>query len=146
MGQFWLIKDKSQITERLVFFERWLQTEWCGTYPIKWVASRYQPKRSLSQNALFHVWCREIAVHFSEQGADINEEKMKELLCYKFLGTEDRVIAGHTIEKQVRRTSDLEVGEMTDLLHQVIAWALDHGVPLSNPPDSEYARLSSGGI
>jgi len=146
MGQFWLVKSKDQITERLVFFEQWLMTEWDGTYPIKWEVSRFKAKRSLSQNALFHVWCREIASHFAAQGADVNEESMKELLCYKHLGTEDRVVGKTVIAGQVRQTSKLDTGEMTELLDKVLAWALDHGVKVSNPPDSEYARLSSGGL
>lgn len=146
MGQFWLIKDKQQIKERMKFFEQWLNTEWDGTYPIKWEVSRFRAKRSLSQNALFHVWCREIAVYFASKGADVNEESMKELLCYKHLGTEDRVVGSTVIEGQVRQTSKLDTGEMTELLDKVLAWALDHGVKVSNPPDSEYARLSSGGL
>lgn len=146
MGQFWLVKDKQQIKERMKFFEQWLNTEWDGTYPIKWEVSRFRAKRSLSQNALFHVWCREIAVYFASKGADVNEESMKELLCYKHLGTEDRVVGSTVIEGQVRQTSKLDTGEMTELLDKVLAWALDHGVKVSNPPDSEYARLSSGGL
>lgn len=146
MGQFWLVKDKQQIKDRVRFFEQWLNTEWDGTYPIKWEVSRFRAKRSLSQNALFHVWCREIAVYFASKGADVNEESMKELLCYKHLGTEDRVVGSTVIEGQVRQTSKLDTGEMTELLDKVLAWALDHGVKVSNPPDSEYARLSSGGL
>lgn len=146
MGQFWLVKDKTQIKDRVKFFEQWLNSEWDGTYPLKWEVSRYKAKRSLSQNALFHVWCREIAVYFASKGADVNEESMKELLCYKHLGTEDRVVGSTVIEGQVRQTSKLDTGEMTELLDKVLAWALDHGVKVSNPPDSEYARLSSGGL
>ncbi|MDA7514339.1 recombination protein NinB [bacterium] len=146
MGQFWLVKDKSQIKERVKFFEQWLNTDWDGTYPLKWEVSRYKAKRSLSQNALFHVWCREIAIFFTEKGHEVSEERMKELLCYKFLGTEDRVIGKTVIEAQVRETSNLPPGEMSDLLDQVLAWALDHGVKVSNPIDSEYAKLSSGGL
>lgn len=144
MGQFWLLRDKKDITERLVFFEQWLMENWDGSYPIKWEVGRYKHKRSLSQNALFHVWCREIALHFAERGADVNEESMKELLCYKHLGTEDRVVNQTVITGQVRQTSKLDTGEMTELLEKVLAWALDHGVKVSNPPDSEFARLSSG--
>jgi hypothetical protein len=92
MSEFWIIKDAAQITERLVFFERWLRDNWNWEYPVQFKVGRYQEKRSLSQNALFHVWCREMADHFSSKGADITEATMKELLKYKFLGTEDRVI------------------------------------------------------
>jgi len=146
MGQFWLVKDKGQIDERVEFFRRWLKTDWDGSYPIKWEVGKYKAKRSLSQNALFHVWCREIASHFASKGADVNEESMKELLCYKHLGTEDRVVGKTVITNQVRQTSKLDTGEMTYFLDKVLAWALDHGVKVTNPPDSEYAKLSQGGI
>lgn len=146
MGEFWLVKDKSDIDDRMKFFKQWLLDNWDGSYPLQWKVSRYKRKRSLSQNALFHVWCREIAAHFASKGADVNEESMKELLCYKHLGTEDRVVGNTVIEGQVRQTHKLGAGEMTELLDKVLAWALDHGVKVSNPPDSEYARLSSGGL
>jgi hypothetical protein len=144
MGQFWIVKEKSHIDERVEHFRRWLQTEFIGEHPIMWEPQRYKAKRSLSQNSLFHLWCREMSQHFSDRGADINEERMKELLCYKFLGTEDRKIGQTIIEAQVRHTSDLSPGEMTDFMDQCIAWALDHGVKLSNPPQSEYMRMTSG--
>lgn len=146
MGQFWLISNKDQIKDRLKFFEQWLRTNWDESYPLKWECSRYSAKRSLNQNALFHVWCREIAIHFSEQGAECTEESIKEILCYKFLGTEDKDVLGFEIPAQVRKTSNLDTGEMKDLLDKILSWALDHGVRPSNPPDSEYARLSEGGI
>lgn len=144
MGQFWIIKDKSHIDERVEHFRRWLQTEFIGDHPVMWEPQRYKSKRSLSQNSLFHLWCREMSQHFADRGADICEERMKELLCYKFLGTEDRTIGQTVIEGQVRQTSKLDTGEMTDFMDQCIAWALDHGVKLSNPPQSEYMRLTSG--
>jgi hypothetical protein len=144
MSEFWIIKDAAQITERLVFFERWLRDNWNWEYPVQFKVGRYQEKRSLSQNALFHVWCREMADHFSSKGADITEATMKELLKYKFLGTEDRVIHKTVIPAQVRETSGLEKGEMMDFMDQVQSWALDHGVKLACPIDSEYMKLKGG--
>lgn len=144
MSEFWIIKDAAQITERLVFFERWLRDNWNWEYPVQFKVGRYQEKRSLSQNALFHVWCREMADHFSSKGADITEATMKELLKYKFLGTEDRVIHKTVIPAQVRETSGLGRGEMMDFMDQVQSWALDHGVKLTCPIDSEYMKLKGG--
>ena len=80
MSEFWLVKDKQQLRQRIEFFQRYLESEWNWEYPVEWKVKRYIPKRSLSQNALFHVWCREMAEHFKSKGADITEEKMKELI------------------------------------------------------------------
>lgn len=147
MAEFWLIKSKDQVDERLKFLCQWLLTEWDWDSAVQLDVKRFIPRRSLSQNALFHVWCREMADHFSSKGADVTENKMKDLLKYKFLGTEDRVINTTVIPGQIRETSSLDKGEMMSFMDEVQSWALDHGVKLTCPIDSEYMKLraSSGG-
>jgi hypothetical protein len=142
MSEFWLIKNKDHLDERFKFLREWLLTEWDWDHAVQLTVKRYVEKRSLSQNALFHVWCREMADHF--KAANVNQDSMKELLKYKFLGTEDRVIGKTVIPNQVRCTSKLDRGEMLHFMDEVQAWALDHGVKLSCPQDSEYMRLKGG--
>lgn len=144
MGEFWIVKDKDQLRQRLDYFADYLESEWDWEHPVEWKVKRYVDRRSLSQNALFHVWCREMAEHFASRGADITEAKMKELLKYKFLGTENRIIGKTVIPDQVRETSGLDRGEMMDFMDQVMAWGLDHGCKLSCPQESEYMRLKGG--
>lgn len=144
MSEFWLVKDKTQLRQRIEFFQKYLESEWNWEYPVEWKVKRYIPKRSLSQNALFHVWCREMSDHFKERGADITEERMKELIKYKILGTEDRKINNTVIPGQVRETSGLDRGEMMDFMDKVNEWAMDHGLFLSCPQDSEYMKLKGG--
>lgn len=144
MSEFWLVKDKAQLRQRIEFFQKYLESEWNWEYPVEWKVKRYIPKRSLSQNALFHVWCREMSDHFKERGADITEERMKELIKYKILGTEDRKINNTVIPGQVRETSGLDRGEMMDFMDRVNEWAMDHGLFLSCPQDSEYMKLKGG--
>ena len=144
MSEFWLVKDKAQLRQRIEFFQKYLESEWNWEYPAEWKVKRYSPKRSLSQNALFHVWCREMSDHFKEKGADITEERMKELIKYKILGTEDRKINNTIIPGQVRETSGLDRGEMMDFMDRVNEWAMDHGLFLSCPQDSEYMKLKGG--
>lgn len=144
MSEFWLVKDKQQLRQRLEFFQKYLESEWNWEYPVEWKVKRHISKRSLSQNALFHVWCREMSEHFKSKGADITEEKMKELIKYKLLGTEDRQINNTVIPGQVRETSGLDRGEMMEFMDGVMEWALDHGVKLTCPQDSEYMTLKRG--
>ena len=144
MSELWIVKDRSHLEQRVKFFADYLDKEWNWEYPVEWKVKRYIPKRSLSQNALFHVWCREMAEHFKSKGADVDEEKMKELIKYKILGTEDRQISNTIIPGQVRETSGLDRGEMMDFMDKVMEWALDHGVRLSCPQDSEYMKLKGG--
>ena len=143
MGEFWLVKDKEQLHDRIKAFEQFMLDNWDFTKPAKWVVSEYKEKRSLSQNSLFHVWCREIADHFSKK-VDVDQDKMKELLKYKLLGTEDIVVGSTVIRGQLRETSKLDTGEMLFFMDQVQAWAADHGVNVSCPADSEYMRLKGG--
>ena len=144
MSEFWLVKDMAQLRQRIKFFEDFLEHEWNWEYPVEWKVKRYVAKRSLSQNALFHLWCREMADHIRSKGADITEEKMKELIKYKLLGTEDRQINNTVIPAQVRETSGLDRGEMMEFMDGVMEWAMDHGVMLTCPQDSEYMKLKGG--
>lgn len=144
MSEFWLIKSKQELEARLDYFKQWLEREWNWENAVQWKVSRFIAKRSLSQNALFHVWCREMADYFVSKGADITEEKMKMLLKYKFLGCTDVQINNTVIKDQVRETSGLDRGEMMVFMDQVQDWAMDHGVMLTCPADSEYMKLKGG--
>jgi len=144
MSEFWLVKTKQDVDSRLEHFKRWLEREWDWENPVQWKVSRFIPKRSLSQNALFHLWCREMATHFAAKGAEVTEEKIKILLKYKFLGTESIQINKTVIEDQVKETSGLDRGEMMFFMDQVQDWAMDHGVTLTCPAESEYMKLKGG--
>jgi len=143
-GQFWLIQNKNQVEERIEFFKKWLISEWNWDNAVQFEPKRYVDKRSLSQNALFHLWCKEMAESFSKRGGDVDREQMKELLKYKFLGTEDRVIGKTTIPNQLRSTSKLDKGEMFHFMEKIQAWGFDHGVNLTCPADSEFMKLKGG--
>lgn len=145
MSEFWLVRNKQELEQRLDFFKQWLEREWNWEDAVQWKVSRFIPKRSLSQNALFHLWCREMAAHFSSKGAEVTEEKMKMLLKYKFLGTESITINNTVIKDQVKETSGLDRGEMMHFMDQVQDWALDHDVYLTCPDDSEYMKLNQKG-
>jgi hypothetical protein len=81
-----------------------------------------------------------MANHFSKK-VDTDAEQMKALMKLKFLGTED-IVVGHTmIPGQLKRTSNLDKGEMMRFMDDIYDWALDHGVTLTIPEDSEYMKL-----
>lgn len=109
-------------------------------------------KATLSQQALAHIWYGEIAVFFISAGKShfasglpINKDSIKNNLKRTFLGTETirstNMLTGEIIETQeVRHTSGLDTGEMAHFMKQVEAWAMDNGIPLSYPEDSEYMQ------
>ena len=103
----------------------------------------YKPavdRRSLSQNAHFWALCEDLASHFTKRGTLLTKEEAHDLMCYKFLGTKDKIIGKTVIPQQMRRTSDLDKGEMSQLITEIIDWALDHGVKIRNPHDSEFMQ------
>lgn len=109
-------------------------------------------RRSLDQNALFHMWCEEAAqffvamgkTHFAS-GAPMNKENVKANLKATFLGTEPREYIDLTtgearIQEEVRHTADLDKGEMCAFLTCIDRWAQEYDIPLTHPADSEYAQ------
>lgn len=141
MSDFWLIQNKEQLNERMRFLFEHLRDNWDWSQPVELKVKPYVKSRSLSQNALFHVWCREMAEYFASRGADIDADRMKLLMKNEFVGMEDIVINKTVIRDQLRHTSKLDKGEMMDFMDKVKAWAFDHGVYVTCPADSEYMKL-----
>jgi hypothetical protein len=144
MSEFWMVSSKQQLQERIKYFAQWLETHWDWQYAVQWKVTRYVPKRSLSQNALFHMWIREMWEVFVEKDPNLTEEQMKKIIKYKFLGLADEVIGKTLIPMQLPSTSDLTTGEMMFFMDQVQDWAMDHGVMLTCPADSEFMKLKQG--
>ncbi|MBD2798328.1 recombination protein NinB [Xenorhabdus sp. 18] len=110
-------------------------------------ARPYKPKRSLSQNALSHVWYKQISDYLIANNRDwCSESWVKDNLKATYLGFEDveytDFITGEVITKQeLRRTSELDKGDMHYYMSQVEAWAAQFGLILKTPADSEYMKL-----
>ncbi len=108
--------------------------------------------RTLSQNALFHKWCGEIAVFFVRMGKThfasgkpMDDVNMKRNLKQTFLGEEEiqdvNLLTGEiTTRYELRHTSDLDKGDMHAFMTCVDKWANEHGIYLSHPEDSEYMK------
>lgn len=143
-GQFWLIQNRRDIDDVLAFFRKSLE-DWNYERPVAWKLEAYSTARTLSQNALFHMWCGEMSSHFSKK-VPISPEDVKKIMKNEFLGTEDVVIGKTTIPNQLRSTSGLDKGEMHHFMEQVFHWGLDHGVTLTNPKDSEFRRARNAQI
>ena len=108
---------------------------------LEWSVPR---ARSLSQNALFHLWCGELAGSFtgrSKGKEEYTKQDLKVLLKHKFLGYETKVIGKTEIPPQLKSSSKLDKGEMFHLMSQIERWASEVGVILSNPADAEYTKL-----
>ncbi|HDU8021412.1 YbcN family protein [Cronobacter sakazakii] len=107
----------------------------------------WRDSRSLSQNALAHLWFEEISDYLTKRGkAFASPAWVKDALKHSYLGYEERdmtdVITGEkTTIRSLRHTSDLDTGEMHFFLTQVEGWALNIGCRLTIPNDCHYAQL-----
>ena len=110
-------------------------------------AKPWKKKRSLNQNALFHMWMGELSKYLISKGREqATPEWCKEAMKHTFLGYEMRnktnVVTGEVFTtSELKRTRDLKTGEMTHFLDRVYDWALNVNCFLTIPENSEYAKL-----
>jgi len=96
-------------------------------------------KRSLPQNALFHMWCGIFAKELSAKGRDCGADEAKVWFKHKFLGYEDISIGKEKIKEQLRHTSDLSPGEMFHFMTEIFDWCSESfGIYLPLPENCEY--------
>lgn len=119
---------------------------WDFSKPLTVKLEEYKNPRSLSQNAMSHIWYREIAKAMEKKGHKVDYENPAEAwklwLKKRFLGVSTVNIGKHTLE-EIKRTSDLNSGEMAHYLDQVYYWAIDLGIKLSIPKECEYAEIKT---
>lgn len=110
--------------------------------------------RTMSQNALYWVWIREITTHLNmilpdeakmdEHGVihDLTEMYMHTRLKKRFLGDEPIPTIGKLyIQPQIRSTAQLTKHEMMHYMTQIEVYAVDIGCELTIPADSQYFKL-----
>jgi len=99
--------------------------------------------RSLSQNALYWIWVKEIAEFINaKKGTDFTSDEIHTKLKADFLGFEPaRKIGSTDIPQQVKSTKKLTKGEMLEYLQQIEAWCAGFGLVLPRPSDSQYEQL-----
>jgi len=92
-----------------------------------------QPNRSRSQNALYWQW---LTVLSNETG--YTKDEMHTLMAGYFLGTETMTVDGQAITV-AKSTRNLTVGQFSEYLEEIEAWALEHDVYLPHPSDYHFA-------
>lgn len=112
-------------------------------FPVELKVSKYVEHRTLSQSNLMWMWMTELADYFTARGFPLNKDDAHDLMRHKFLGYSEKKIGNTEIRPQLRSTTSLDKGEMTEYLERIDAWAVEHGCRLTYPQDSEYARLKN---
>lgn len=107
----------------------------------------WREKRSLSQNALFHMWMGEISEYLIKSGrTDATPEWVKRNLKKTYLGCEevtytDFITGAKETSWEPRHTSLLDTGEMHIFMCKVEAWCAQFGLVLTIPQSSEFQVL-----
>ena len=96
----------------------------------------YKSSRSLSQNNLLHMWCRQLSLDYAEShGKFYSPEHWKLYMTQMFLGSESTEVNG-VIITDLRKTSKLNVKEFTEFLEQVDMYAgSELSIMLAHPED-----------
>jgi len=104
----------------------------------------WQEKRSLSQNALFHVWMRQLSEFLIARGRpNCSPDWCKDAMKFTFLGFEetefvDVKTGARIVRETLKHTSKLKTGDMFNFMTNVQAWCLDIGCFLNIPESSEF--------
>jgi hypothetical protein len=100
--------DSSQELEKKLPFILKRMEGWDYEVPMVVKLEPYQNPRSLSQNAMSHIWYREIANAMADKGHKIDHEEPDEVwklwLKKRFLGTASYSIGNQHIPEQVKST------------------------------------------
>ena len=140
------VNSKQELERKLPFIVKRME-DWDYANPLAVKLDPYENPRSLSQNAMSHIWYREIAKAMEKKGHKIHHEEPAEVwklwLKKRFLGTASYSIGNQHIPDQVKSTSKLTKGEFVHFLDNVYHWASKQGIRLSIPAESEYAELQA---
>ena len=139
-GDFVQINNKSEVERKLPFMLKRLE-QWDYSTPLCIKFEPYADPRSLNQNALFHIWCKQMSEAFTSKVPDVTPEGIKWMMKHKFLETQNIKVGQTVIKGQIQSTTKLKKGEMCFFMDQVYAWADEKGVILSLPQYNEYTEL-----
>ena len=141
LGDFWKVERPQQFDHVIENFRAWVLGNWDWSKPLAIQAKPFEQVRSLSQNALFHVWMKEVRDHFIERTPDADEEAWKLFFKTEYLGTETLKAGKIVHENQLRHTSNLKKGEMYEFMEAVNAWCAQRGLTLPVPDSSEFMQI-----
>jgi len=101
--------------------------------------------RSLSQNALYWRWIRQIKEHINiHNNTDFTEEEIHLRMKHDFLGwTEEISVGSVKIPAQIISTRKISKGEMRHYMEAIDAYCADTlNLLLVKPEDSEYMKYA----
>lgn len=116
--------------------------------PLRVTLKQWREKRSIDQNSLSHMWYSEIAEQASKRDGNykftLDEVKMKlkeMFLGYEKVSVKDLETGETRTEQRLRKTSELDIGDMYFYLCRVEAWAINNGFRLTIPKKCQFREL-----
>jgi len=143
--QFFLIKNKIEVEQRLKNIKTWIDNNWDFNDPLRIEFKKQGNKRSVDQNSLMWKWLNTISDWALSKGW-INQDKRRkpeEVWKVYFLSQvfgSETVSMGKESFDVTPSTSELTVGEMQHLLEFIQSWAIDRGIALVIPKESEFYK------
>ncbi|MGY0399241.1 MAG: hypothetical protein ACWIPH_04765 [Ostreibacterium sp.] len=155
MGQLFTVNSESSLTA----YQKWCAEQYENNHYLTFPAPRIGADRSLDQNALFHVWCGEVAAHFLgisrrlvDRGAiDGVKRTIKKSFyqvhpeTYEWMIYTVRCPIAGAEKKDFTSSSRWKTGEMFMVLEWMQFWAADieidsRPVPLILESKGEFAK------
>lgn len=106
------------------------------TAPQGYIVEIKPPSRSLEQNSMLHALIQQISQTIEWAGTKREVETWKRLLTAAWLRARGEPVQmlpaldGNGVDIVFRRTSDLSIAELSELLEYVQAWAIEQGIEL----------------
>ena len=103
------------------------------------VIKPYIDARNLNQNALYWKWLSLTADHFNNKSShQYDKDEMHDLMRHLHLGYEDIKVGSTLIKGQLRSTTNLDRGQMSEYMQKIEAWTADHDLLLPIPDEKQY--------
>ena len=139
-GDYVKISSTTEVDAKLKHLESRIRG-WNYQSPLTVKLAPFNDPTSLSQDALFNIWCREIADAMKTKTPSADAEAWKLWLKQKFIGTYRVTVGRDVIGGQVYATPKGK-GNMAKFMHKVLVFAdTKLNVRLSVPRNSEYVRV-----
>jgi len=139
-GDYVKVSSTNEVEAKLKHLEARIR-DWNYQSPLTIKLESFTDPTSLSQDALFNIWCRTIAESMKAKTPSADAEAWKLWLKNKFLGTYAVKVGRESIEGQVYATPKGKA-KMSQFMHSVLVFAdTKLNVRLSVPKNSEYVRV-----
>ena len=139
-GDYVKVSSTNEVDAKLKHLEARIR-DWNYQSPLTIKLTPFTDPTSLSQDALFNIWCREIADQMKAKTPSADAEAWKLWLKHKFLGTYAVKVGRESIEGQVYATPKGKA-KMATFMHSVLVFADEKlRVRLSVPRNSEYVKV-----